>query len=121
MEKTLLDLLEKNSKNRMAFEYLMARYMLKRQVGKLVQNLERLQDFNYRELPTHYEEAALVYVYRSRKSLQLSHYQPSPQRHQRFKDFSQILSSHGGDKQAAFKELSEKFRNTYFFYLIYAP
>jgi hypothetical protein len=121
MEKTLLELLDRNSQNRMAFEYLMARYLLKRHLGKLVQKLELLQDFDYPELPTHYEEAALVYVYRTRKPLHLSRYPPSPDKHRQFEDFSRLLSSYGGNKQAAFKELSKKFRNTYFFYLIYAP
>jgi len=121
MEKTLLWLLERNRQNRMAFEYLMARYMLKKHLGKLVQNMERLQDFKYRELPTHYEEAALIYIYGTGKPLKLSGYQPSPQLRQHIEDFTRILSSYGGNKQAAFKELSKKFRNTYFFYYMYAP
>jgi len=37
----------------MAFEYLMAWYMLNKHLGKLALNIERLPDF-YRQLPTHY-------------------------------------------------------------------
>jgi hypothetical protein len=121
MEKTLLELLEKNSQNRMAFEYLMARYMLKKHLGKLVQNLERLQGLNYRKLPTHYEEAALIYVYGTRNPINLSGYPPSPQKRKQIEDFSRILSSYGPNKQAASKELSKKFRNTYFYYYKFAP
>jgi len=123
MEKTLLWLLERNSQNRMAFEYLMAWYMLDKRLSKCVRNLERLQeqDFDYPELPTHYEEAALIYVYRTRKPIHLSRYLSSPQKRRQIEDFSRILSGYGGDKQAAFKELSKKFRNTYFFYNVYAP
>ncbi len=120
-EKTLLWLLERNSQNRMAFEYLMAWYMLNKNLSELVQNLERLQDFDYPELPTHYEEVALIYVYRTRKPLNLSRYLPSLQKRRQAEDFSRILIGYGGDKQAAYKELSTKFRNTYFFYNIYAP
>jgi len=120
MEKTLSWLLERNSQNRMAFEYLMARYMLNKQLSKLVQNIERLHDFDYRELPTHYEEAALIYAYGTRKPLHLSGYLSSPQMRRQIEDFTRILSSYGGNKQAASKELSKKFRNTYFFYYIYA-
>ena len=120
-EKTLLWLLERNSQNRMAFEYLMAWYMLNKHLGKLVQNIERLQDFGYPRLPTHYEEASLIYVYGTRKPLNLSGYQPNPQLRQQIENFSRLLSSYGADKQAAFKELSKNFRNTYFFYYIYAP
>ncbi|MFH1881272.1 MAG: DUF6057 family protein [Planctomycetota bacterium] len=120
-ERTLSWLLEKNSQNRMAFEYLMAWYMLNRYLGIFVQKIELLPDLGYAELPTHYEEAALVYVYGTRKPLHLSGYQPSPQLRQRIEDFSRLLSSYGGDKQAASKELSKKFRHTYFFYYAYAP
>jgi hypothetical protein len=114
-------LLEKNSQNQMAFEYLMAWYMLKKQLGNFIQNIERLRDFGYLQLPTHYEEASLVYVYGTRKPLNLSGYQPSPQLRQHIEDFSRLLDKYGANKQAAFKELSTNFRNTYFFYYIYAP
>jgi len=119
MEKTLLWLLERNSQNRMAFEYLMARHMLKKHLGKLVQNFERLPDFDYHELPTHYQEAALIYMYATRKPVNLSGYILSPQKRQQIQDFSRILSSYGGNKQAASKELAKKFRNTYFYYFQY--
>jgi hypothetical protein len=120
-EKTLLQLLEKNSQNRMAFEYLMAYHMLNKNLSKLAQNLERLHDFDYPKLPTHYEEAALIYMYRTKKSLQLSPYLPNPQIRKQIEDFSRLLMSYGRNKQAAYKELSKKFRNTYFFYLMFAP
>jgi hypothetical protein len=120
-EKTLLLLLEKNSQNRMAFEYLMAYHMLNKNLSKLAQNLERLHDFDYPKLPTHYEEAAIIYMYRTKKPLQLSPYLPNPQIRQQIEDFSRLLMSYGRNKQAAYKELSKKFRNTYFFYLMFAP
>jgi hypothetical protein len=120
-EKTLLWLLERNSQNRMAFEYLMAWYMLNKHLSKLVENLERLQDFGYPELPTHYEEAALIHVYRRGKPPSLSRYLPSVRKRRQIEDFTRILGGYGGDKKAASKELSKKFRNTYFFYYMYAP
>ncbi|MBC8470424.1 MAG: hypothetical protein H8D56_13215, partial [Planctomycetes bacterium] len=120
-EKTLLWLLERNSQNRMAFEYLMARYLLRKHLGKFVQNLERLEDFDYPELPTHYEEAALIYMYQTGEPLGLSRYLPSLQKRQQIEEFSRILTGFGGDKKAASRELSKRFRNTYFFYCMYAP
>jgi hypothetical protein len=120
-ERTLSWLLERNSQNRMAFEYLMAWYMLNKQLGKFVQNLERLHDFGYREVPTHYEEAALIYVYGTGKPIQLDGYLSSPEKRRQIEDFSKLLNSYGRDKKAAFNELSRNFRNTYFFYYTYAP
>ncbi|TKJ33095.1 MAG: hypothetical protein CEE38_21700 [Planctomycetes bacterium B3_Pla] len=120
-EKTLLWLLGRNSQNRMAFEYLMAWYMLNKHLSKLVENLGRLQDFDYPELPTHYEEAALIHVYQRGKPPSLSRYLPSVRKRRQIEDFTRILGGYGGDKKAASKELSKKFRNTYFFYYMYAP
>ncbi len=105
----------------MAFEYLMAWYMLNRYLGIFVQKIELLPDLGYDELPTHYEEAALIYVYGTRKPLHLNGYLSSPQKRRQIEDFSRILSGYRGNKQAASKDLSKKLRNTYFFYNVYAP
>jgi len=120
-EKTLLWLLERNSQNRMAFEYLMARYMLNKHLGKLVERIELLPDLGYTELPTHYEQAALIYTFASRKPVSVGDYPPNPQTRRQIEDFSRILSAYSGNKQAALNDLSKKFRNTYFFYCTYAP
>jgi len=120
-EKTLLWLLEKNGQNRMAFEYLMTWYMLNRSLSKLAQKMELLPKLGYTELPRHYEEAALIYVFKTRKSVPLSNYPPNPRIRRQIEEFSRILKAHGGNKGAALKDLSKSFCNTYFFYNIYAP
>jgi len=120
-ETTLFWLLEKNSRNRMAFEYLMAYYMLNKYLGKFVQNIGRLRDFGYRDLPAHYQEAALIHAYGTGKPLDMGGYLPSPQKHGQIREFTKILAGYGGDRNAASGELSKKFRNTYYFYYIYTP
>lgn len=120
-EKMLSWLLEKNPRNRMAFEYLMAWYMLNRDLGQCVQTMERVRDLGYAKLPPHYEEAALLYINREKKPLNLSGYRSSPQKRQQFEAFTRVLNRFGENKQAAFKELSKQFRSTYFFYYIYKP
>ena len=119
-EKTLSWLLEKNSQNRMAFEYLMAWYLLNKSLSRLVQKIELLPDLGYTELPTHYEEAALIYAFTTKKPVSLGKYPPNPQIRRRIENFSRIISAYGGNKQAAVKDLSKSFCNTYFFYNIYA-
>ena len=119
-EEALSWLLEKNSRNRMAFEYLMTWYLLNKHLGKFVQKIELVRDLGYTDIPAHYEEAALIYVYGTKKPIALSDYEPNPQIRQQIEEFSRILSGYGGDKIAAAKELSIKFRSTYFFYYIYA-
>jgi hypothetical protein len=119
-EKVLSLLLDKNSQNRMAFEYLMAWYLLNKQLGKFASNIDRLRGFGYLELPTHYEEAALIYVYGTGKPVALGGYQPSPTLRRQIEDFSRILRAYGADKRAAFNDLARNYRDTYFFYYIYA-
>ncbi|MBN2314651.1 MAG: hypothetical protein JXM79_12035 [Sedimentisphaerales bacterium] len=120
-EKTLLWLLEKNPQNRMAFEYLMAWYLLNRYLTKFIEKIELMPGLGYAKLPTHYEEAALIYAFKSRKPVALTDYSPNPQVRRRIEDFSRILQAHGGNRQAAYNDLSKNFCNTYFFYNIYAP
>ena len=120
-ERTLLWLLEKNHQNRMAFEYLMAWHLLNKSLSKFAQKIERLPDLGYTELPTHYEEAALIYSFKTRQPVFLGDYPPNPQVRRKIEDFSRILIAYGGNKQAALEDLSKNFRNTYFFYNIYAP
>ena len=120
-EKTLLMLLERNNQNRMAFEYLMAWYMLKKNLSRLTQKMELLQDFGYTELPTHYEQAALIYAVTKKSPFFPSGYSPSPRVRRQFEEFNRILKAYGGNKQAAFNNLSRDLRNTYFFYNVYTP
>ncbi len=114
-------LLEENSQNRMAFEYLMAWYMLTRHLDNFVKNIERLKDFGYPQIPTHYEEASLVYVAGTGKPFHISGYRVSDTLRQRIEDFGRILSNYSQDKRAAYSELASKYRDTYFFYFLYAP
>ena len=120
-EEALLALLEKNSQNRMAFEYLMAWYMMTNQLDKFVQNIERLNDFGYPDIPRLYEEAILIYVYQTEKLVLLNGSWGSPESRQRLDNFIRIYDRYryGRDEQAAFDELVKNYGNSYFFYNIY--
>jgi len=67
-EELLLALLARNRKNRMAFEYLMAYYLLTRQPDKVALHIDLLNDFGpqafgYPTVPEHYAEALLLYLH----------------------------------------------------------
>lgn len=119
IEDILSQLLEKNKQNRMAFEYLMAWYMLNGQLDKFVQNLDRLDDFDYHQVPRLYEEAMLVHVYRTRKAIDLRGRRFSSESRQRFDAFSRTFESYGRKKQAAFYKLAKNYGDSYLFYCIY--
>jgi hypothetical protein len=120
-EDMLLALLEKNRKNRMAFEYLMAWYLSNRQLSRFVGHLDELRNLGYQVVPRHYAEAILVYAAKERTSIQLDGYEPQDDVLQQIKHFIEILRRHGGDAQAARADLAEDHGNTYAFYNVYAP
>jgi hypothetical protein len=115
-EQMLQALVEQGSRNRMAFEYLMASYMLNKRLDKFVQNLPRLEDFGYTAVPPLYQEAALIYGTRH----PIPAAAVSPEAQQRIKQFSDIFNRYGRNKEAAFSELASKFAGSYLFYFIYA-
>lgn len=118
-EKMLKALLESNRHNRMAFEYLMSWYLLTRQLEKFIENVERLKDFDYKELPRLYQEAMLVYAYGTKQPLPLAGHSLDPENRRRIEDFSRIFNRYGRDKRAAFGELAGRYGDSYFFYHIY--
>jgi len=118
-EKMLLALLEQNRQNKMAFEYLMGWYMLTKQLGKLVENMKRLDDFGYVGIPQLYEEAALIYVYGTGKPLYLGDHEVRPESRERIEQFSTIFNRYQRDKRAAFRELAALYGDSYYFYHLY--
>ncbi len=119
-EMLLLALLDKNGRNRMAYEYLMAWYLLNKQLPKFRNQAERLGELGYSELPRHFEEAILLYVYGTKQPLNLGGYQPRAQLQEQIGHILKTLDRHKGNRQAALPELAKYHGDTYFFYYLYA-
>jgi hypothetical protein len=118
-ETMLRALLESNRQNRMAFEYLMAWYLLHRQLGGVLEWVERLGDFDYSTVPRLYQEALLIYAYGTGKPLRLPGFSLDPEGRQRIEAFSRIFNRYGRDKRRALPELAGDYGDSYFFYHIY--
>jgi len=117
VESLLLRLLEKNRYNRMAFEYLMAYYLMERRVDKVAENLSRLDELGYKEIPRNYEEAILLHSLDTGGTIKLFGKKLRPETLEKFQAFSEIMSSSAEiSRQAASRELMQKFGSTYFFY-----
>ena len=116
-EKILLELLQKNRQNRMAFEYLMAWYMLTKQLNKFVQNLDRLDDFDYPDIPRHYQEAILIYEAFTGKKVDLKEQQISNRTLRRARIFGNIVNRFSSrNRMQAARATAGDFGDTYFFY-----
>ena len=111
VERLLLKLLEDNRHNLMAFEYLMAHYMLNGKLEKAVKNLSRLDDFDYQRIPVHYEETLLTYNKIFGKEVRVPGRQISPGSIAGFEEFNKALERFDS-KQEAKKALFEQFGNT---------
>ena len=116
-----LGLLEKNPRNRIAFEYMMASHLLNKRLATFANYVPQFEQIGYKTLPTHFEEAALAYVYGTRKPLHMGNYPPREALRRQTETVLGILTRHGGDKRAALPELAPKYRHTYLFYYLYAP
>jgi len=118
-EKLLSTLLAQNSKNHMAFEYTNALYLQTKQLDKFVQNLKILNQFTYKEIPRLYEEAILIHMTRTKELIELAGHKGSRESYERMQRFGQVVNCYGGDKKAAFKELTTDFGDSYFFFYLY--
>jgi hypothetical protein len=116
-ETVLLDLLKSNPRNRMAFEYLMAYYLLSMRPDLVVQNLYRLDGLGYTKIPVLYEEA--LEIYRQRDSTlnnvvlpAIASGRPAADRCERFLKLLKLSDPQSPGSQAAFAE----FGTSYFFF-----
>ncbi|NIA21366.1 MAG: hypothetical protein GWP05_05225 [Anaerolineaceae bacterium] len=118
-------LLRANRLNRQAFEYLMAHYLLSRQVMDFVANLHRLDDFDYDGIPRHYEEAILVYHVMSKKRLDLGGRKIRPETFRRFAGFArsvrEIKAATGDRRAQLFSTLARQYGDTFYYYFYFGP
>jgi hypothetical protein len=120
-------LLERNPHNKMAFEYMMATYLLKRQVEKIALNVSRMKEFGYKKMPRHYEEAILVYaalrLQQFGETTKIRGMPISTEAIQRFQNYdaagkkAQSLYGKGKNPEMIRQYLAKDFGDTYMFYL----
>jgi hypothetical protein len=117
VDETLASLLEHNPRNKMAFEYLMACYLLTGRVDKIVENMGRLHDLGYPRIPTLYEEAILIYHGSKGGQVDLSKFNISPETLRRYEAFVQLGNAmRSQNQQAVLNSLIRDFGTSYFFF-----
>ena len=107
----------------MAFEYLMAHYLLNCRLDKFVENLPRLDDFGYKNIPRHYQEAILVYKSITQKNIDLGGREINPEIVNQFNQISEIVNNPDNSNLETLKRklapLAPKLGATYFFYYLF--
>ncbi len=120
VDETLAALLKHNPRNKMAFEYLMACYLLTGRVDKIAENVERLRDLGYPKIPTLYEEAILIHYGSTGKQVDLAKLDISRDTLQRYEAFVRLAGAmETQDRQAVLNRLIRDFGATYFFYFTF--
>lgn len=122
----LADLLKQNPENKMAFEYLMAFYLLDGNLQAVVDLLPYGDRFHYPSLPVSYEEAVLLYASGHPNELRVEssglhfrNYKISAASGEKFKHLHSILKQSGGSLKNAAPVISRDLKNSYFeYYLI---
>ena len=117
-DQTLQILLNTNPQHRMAFEYLMAYYLLQKDIEKVKWCIDTYyQHFDYPTMPTHYEEALLVYQSLTKSDEGFAKQYPvsNPTR-ERFKLYNQTFNNAKNNKHLL-EQLEKQFGNTYWYYL----
>ena len=117
-EYTLLMLLESNPKHRMAFEYLMAYSMLQKDLEKVKWCMDNYyENFDYPSIPTHYEEALLLYKNMFHEGPDFfTQYPISNATMERYDRFMQAVKATQGSERKL-EQFKKHFSNTYWYYM----
>jgi hypothetical protein len=129
MERLLLDQLEQDPSNRMAFEFLMGGYLLARDgaaVSALMPRIKHMSGPAYvapggqRRTPRYYQEAMAIYADMTGRTVAIDGFEIQPETLHRLDAFKRIVAQ-ATSKAAAMQAAWEGFRDTYFFYAYFGP
>lgn len=110
-------LLDNHPDNRMAFEYMMASFLLHKNLTGFASNIHRLSQLGYTRIPVHFEEAIIIYSGVTKKNILPEGYALSTTTRERFSKYAAILNEYRNDQFLAASVLSQEFGNTFWFYM----
>jgi hypothetical protein len=113
-------LLQRNPKNKMAFEYMIAYHLLAGNMQEIVNHIPDFKTLGYTGLPGHVQEALLFIASQTQNFNEDLIYNSVDRRtYERFLEYRQILLKYQGKNTLARQELQKQFGDTYWFYLMY--
>lgn len=114
----LIGQLEKNPKNKGAFEYLIALDLLDHDLTSLEEDLKYLGSLDYKKLPVVLEEAVILFTSQAKTKGFLNIIRISDATTKRFREFAKLTSAAKGDREKA-KQATVDFKNTYWYYVLF--
>lgn len=112
---------ETDGNNRMAFEYLMAHYLLTGKIKAFAENIPRPEDYGYTGLCRHYEEALAIYLSSGGQEQELGGWVPSEEARRRvdmFEKTYRAVAARSG-RTAAQEVLQQQFGGSYMYYFAF--
>ncbi|HLO59923.1 MAG TPA: DUF6057 family protein [Bacteroidales bacterium] len=113
----LLELLEDHPDNRPAYEYLMASFLLDKNLEMFASQIYRLKDLGYSHIPRYFEEAIILYSGLTGKDITPPGYTLSEQTMQRFHEYASLFAANRYSMDKASKVLAKKFGDTFWYYM----
>ncbi|HPE74726.1 MAG TPA: DUF6057 family protein [Draconibacterium sp.] len=114
----LISQLERNPKNKGAFEYLIALDLLDHDLTSFEEDLKYLGGLQYKKLPVAIEEAVILFRSQAKSKGFLNIIRISETTTQRFREFAKLTSASKGDREKA-KQATTDFKNTYWYYVLF--
>ena len=114
----LISQLERNPKNKGAFEYLIALDLLDHDLNSFEDDLKYLGGLQYKKLPVAIEEAVILFRSQAKSRGFLNIIRISESTTQRFREFAKLTSASKGDREKA-KQATLAFKNTYWYYVLF--
>jgi hypothetical protein len=113
-------LLKQNPKNKLAFEYLMAYYLLDGNFKGILNHVSGFNLFSYLKLPRYIQEA-IIFAASMNPDADQNQLDKliDPQINARYNEFRQILSRYMGNKEIAKQSLQAQFGDTFWYYLMF--
>lgn len=115
----LLQMLSTDPDNRMAFEYLMACYLLDNEIGNFQYFLSKYGKYDDNKIPGSYQEALLLYIMTKQISEKELGNNIDKNVKARFLAFNKILMEYKLNEKKAKRDLNKLFGNTYWYYMKY--
>jgi hypothetical protein len=129
MERLLLDQLEQDPTNRMAFEFLMGSYLVARDLAAINAAMPRIKDIagpayigpgGRRRTPRHFQEAMAMYAGITGQPVNIDGLEIQPETMARLAVFKRIMDQ-SPTREAAREAAWSSFRDSYFFYFVFGP
>ena len=110
-------MIEENPGNRLAFEYLLAIYMIKKDLRSFVDFFPKIEKLNYKEVPVAYQEAMIYIILLNKKNpIPNAHLYVNEKIKNRMKSFADIYTKFPD----AMVRLRKDYWGSYWYYLYFS-